>query len=266
MDDRSAKRPGFTMVEMLTVIAVIAILAAILFPVFAQARKKVHQTRCISNMHQVSQALTLYHDANNRYPLALDSFQVGAVRFRPMAAQARDESMFRCPLNVYANADAGLPGAFSAAQLTTAAQTVKRFPVPGGPINLCVDARGGPKGLRVNCAGVGSSAGPALFPRRDSYDGGFVPNQANATWEQHYSRDWTEQPASISDFQRQLKFRTPPANTVVTWCMNHLDSIDGAGVPHGPVPVLFLDGHHQLKRGEQMYQWGQPNNTWQVLP
>jgi prepilin-type N-terminal cleavage/methylation domain-containing protein/prepilin-type processing-associated H-X9-DG protein len=51
---------GFTLIELLVVIAIIAILAAILFPVFAKAREKAKQTKCISNLKQCSMALSMY--------------------------------------------------------------------------------------------------------------------------------------------------------------------------------------------------------------
>lgn len=54
------RRIGFTLIELLVVIAIIAILAAILFPVFAQAREKGRQTQCISNLKQMGIAFRAY--------------------------------------------------------------------------------------------------------------------------------------------------------------------------------------------------------------
>lgn len=51
---------GFTLIELLVVIAIIAILAAILFPVFAQAREAARRSACTSNMKQVALAITMY--------------------------------------------------------------------------------------------------------------------------------------------------------------------------------------------------------------
>ena len=55
------ERPrGFTLIELLVVIAIIAILAAILFPVFAQAREAARKTACLSNTRQMGNALNMY--------------------------------------------------------------------------------------------------------------------------------------------------------------------------------------------------------------
>jgi prepilin-type N-terminal cleavage/methylation domain-containing protein len=57
---RSGRHSAFTLIELLVVIAIIAILAAILFPVFAQAREKARQTTCISNMKQAALGIMMY--------------------------------------------------------------------------------------------------------------------------------------------------------------------------------------------------------------
>src|SRR5579883_223959 len=51
---------GFTLIELLVVIAIIAILAAILFPIFAQARDKARAVACMSNMKQIGTATQMY--------------------------------------------------------------------------------------------------------------------------------------------------------------------------------------------------------------
>lgn len=59
------KRNAFTLIELLVVIAIIAILAAILMPVFAKARAKARQTTCLSNMRQLSMAISMYCTDHN---------------------------------------------------------------------------------------------------------------------------------------------------------------------------------------------------------
>ena len=66
---RPTKYPGFTLIELLVVIAVIAILAGVLLPAFFQARAKARQTTCVSNLRQLSQAITMYvQDYDETFP------------------------------------------------------------------------------------------------------------------------------------------------------------------------------------------------------
>jgi prepilin-type N-terminal cleavage/methylation domain-containing protein/prepilin-type processing-associated H-X9-DG protein len=60
MSVRAQARNAFTLIELLVVIAIIAILAAILFPVFAQAREKARSISCLSNMKQLATAAQMY--------------------------------------------------------------------------------------------------------------------------------------------------------------------------------------------------------------
>ena len=77
------KRKGFTLIELLVVIAIIAILAAILFPVFAQARAKARQVVCMNNEKQIATAIILYNqDYDERWIDSCAGYQALALAYK----------------------------------------------------------------------------------------------------------------------------------------------------------------------------------------
>ena len=87
------RRRGFTLIELLVVIAIIAILAAILFPVFAQAREAARKTTCLSNGKQIGLGVGMYtQDYDEMYP----SVHNGAylVLIQPYV---KNFDLWRCP-------------------------------------------------------------------------------------------------------------------------------------------------------------------------
>ncbi len=104
------RRRGFTLIELLVVIAIIAILAAILFPVFAQAREKARQAQCGSNLRNLSTALTLYvQDYDELFPLAAYATgPFGFVTWHDLTdPYARNTGVWHCPSSQVKKADAG---------------------------------------------------------------------------------------------------------------------------------------------------------------
>jgi prepilin-type N-terminal cleavage/methylation domain-containing protein/prepilin-type processing-associated H-X9-DG protein len=104
-------RRGFTLIELLVVIAIIAILAAILFPVFAQAREKARGASCLSNLKQMGVAWTMYaQDYDERYPTASpgqwgdcqgmkDRGSFGGWVGNLLMPYAKNVNIFTCPSN-----------------------------------------------------------------------------------------------------------------------------------------------------------------------
>src|SRR5262249_1944785 len=113
---------GFTLIELLVVIAIIAILAAILFPVFAQAREKARQTACLSNLRQMGMALNMYvQDSDESLPTfsSLGSEAGGPCTYQgfhqAILPYEKNTEIWRCPTkpNAYdiaqGNKNLGLP-------------------------------------------------------------------------------------------------------------------------------------------------------------
>ena len=93
-----ASRLGFTLIELLVVIAIIAILAAILFPVFAQARAKARQAACLSNCKQMGLAVMQYaQDYDETLPVTGNNDQCrGRWQFQ-IYSYVKNVQVFTCP-------------------------------------------------------------------------------------------------------------------------------------------------------------------------
>jgi prepilin-type N-terminal cleavage/methylation domain-containing protein len=106
-----SKRTGFTLIELLVVIAIIAILAAILFPVFAQAREQAQMSTCLSNFKQIGLGVSMYlQDWDETYPMnRISEFKGGSgectgkgkfVSWKhETEPYVKSTAVFKCPSN-----------------------------------------------------------------------------------------------------------------------------------------------------------------------
>ncbi|MCC2670190.1 MAG: prepilin-type N-terminal cleavage/methylation domain [Armatimonadetes bacterium] len=235
-----ASRHGFTLIELLVVIAIIALLVAILFPVFASVQESGRRAKCMENMKSIHQALTMYKNDWRQYPDALYgvSYNGGPIVLKLGSQEyVKDTETFSCP--------SMLPQNRNNDSLVA-------------PVNR---AAGNP---------MTDTMGRTLsFPARDSYDFGYVPNNPTGQPEVHYNRAWTGANQGIGTDPRQLIRKDPPADTVVTWCLNHA-SYDGAGVPKdgSKALVLFLSGRTKVVEAKTMTGWPGPDGKqpWQIAP
>lgn len=98
------RQTAFTLIEFLVAIEIIAILSAILFPVFAQAREAARKTSCLNNTKQIAIATMMYvQDYDEAFPMNLYmGFEPGPCVFTAWSAimpYSKNNQLYACPSN-----------------------------------------------------------------------------------------------------------------------------------------------------------------------
>jgi len=215
---------GFTLIELLVVIAIIAILAAILFPVFAQAREKARQTQCLSNMRQMGIAVQMYlQDYDETFPL--DSHTGGAgtaswVWLQTLQPYVKTQLLYRCPSDPSVNWERPLEG-YRTTRRTSYGTNFWMLP------RLDVDD------LTRNCAGYNTLAS--------------IQSPANTI----YIAELKENASGVADHYHPGAWRWPND------CGTYIEPAFELAMKwhNGGANYTFVDGHAKWYRFEQTWTW-----------
>ncbi|MHB0912428.1 MAG: type II secretion system protein [Armatimonadota bacterium] len=261
---------GFTIIELLTVIAIIAILAAIIFPVMSAARRQAKKTQCISNLAQVHRSVKLFEQDEHRFP----EFIAGPVEFDGSGAVVpidKSRGMVDNRLvSLYPEYIKSIDGLrCPESVLNGEGLTYSTTDWISDPVTQILIDQGLTNQLRVSWDSVNGVSMYKLY-KYSSYDYQAPPGAVSP--EAHYSTAWmfydpqdTENTNEENNLgPRQLHWRNPPEDTVITWCSHHRD-VAGDGTLKGGSKdlVLFLDGRVKLLKSADLATW---TDAWKVTP
>ncbi len=271
---RSFASRGFSLIELLTVIAIIAKLAAVIFPVMTSVKERARQQQCMTNLHGIAMGVQMFKVDNRRYPTIVGSEVRG-----PASGSTPGERYTVSP---------GTPEMFEnvkdAYLFAEYVKTIQAFHCPSASTANSRDVAV----YDGTDPGSGTSPGLAVYAY-DSYDcavsgpgqdqGGVykVYSEGAGNVERHYWIKWAADiaavgssglapypPATVTDtleiqtqdYARQLRFRNPPGETLVTWCSYH-EQLDKSGRSL----VVFLDGSAASIPAREMNQC-----KWRIRP
>ncbi len=269
-----ARPAAFTLIELLVVIAIIAILAAILFPVFAQARAKARQTVCLSNTKQIGNALMMYsQDFDETLPMggwqaAINGVNCQSRWFRDLYPYVKSLDVYVCPEIV----DDPMPPTPGFYRPTLNSTAFPRFPGDTTPYptsaggyamnaNLVsFNAPGRSLAEIKNPAGTffvcdASRVTSAVMGNTDATTWPKFQDR-NSDWEVYPPTDWTGSAGSYTRYSTDNTTlrRRPMARH------------------NGGLSILYCDGHAKWSHIKQFlgpltttppgWPYGDPNNTW----
>lgn len=241
MRKKSLRSRGFSLIELMTVIAIIAILAAIIFPVATSVRRRAQESACMSNLNQIYQAVKMYRLDERRYPDSLGPYVIGTYTVKGMTGeQIKNSRILTCPANDFGYTDPEDRTKWGEALVPIA--PLQRFTASPQQI--------------AQIAPTDPLVQGARFFKWDSYDG-FVTPQG---YELHYSRFRTFDQRD-PEYKRQLAFRNPPEDTVITWCSYFRNYTSTGVLKGGDDIVLFLSGQAKKFPAQQIEICG-----WRIKP
>ncbi|MDH7482576.1 MAG: type II secretion system protein [Armatimonadota bacterium] len=249
------KHGGFTIIELLTVISIMGVLAALIFPVVASSRESAKKAQCTSNLHQIWTALKQFQMDEHRYPDFI-------------AGPAYKENGAIVPLNKTSGMDATgravslYPEYIKEASALNCPKSV----VNGEGVEYKqTDVAPDPLGrtwYETNATDPNNpEPQPVFLYKYSSYDYQ-CPRPLGWKPEAHYSIEWPlddDDDKLQENIVKQLKWRNPPAETVVAWCSYHRDVTRTGVRPNSKDLVLFLDGHVKQLPSSLGIDW---KNAW----
>jgi prepilin-type N-terminal cleavage/methylation domain len=269
------KQRGFTLIELLVVIAIIAILAAILFPVFAQAREKARQAACLSNCKQMGLGIYQYiQDYDEVLPMGgwrkgtADQANSQSRWYRDIYPYVKNVDIFTCPSKtdevrgfvpkLTASSPYYSPGGLQ--YVSPGPDASGGYGINNNLVGYPYNATGGQQNdsPSKSLADIKDTAGTFIVSEAASVNAGTNP-AAPSTWPaaQYAASDWLATPPS--------NFR-PVSGATTYYYANFTGNTLTVPMPrhNGGMNVIYVDGHAKWSKAEQFL--GIPDNGVDPVP